>query len=299
MNREDLLKHVNIAIDVAKQDLMKQGKVLPVLVMTFPDKPMIIAPVPEKKIVPLILRRENPDAFTYTVEIWIRNSEQAERRDAVQVVAGTGPTRMISNMEFRKQNDKVMFNKVRFMTDEELDNSIVDMGLHDGILGEILGVWAPAPPGGRLFHVRRDGYNIWIPEGWRMGTYLDDKDPQKQRLSWWRAKDPHGAVRVTRYWNNSGKPVEPLMEARREAEIRRGKGAENIEIQQNATSATVTWSQIIQVPNATAQRGLFWQRVEKSGAMFVSFIGDAKTGDSDIQEEISLAREIASRIVLF
>lgn len=292
------MKHVNIAIDVAKQDLMKHGKVLPTLVMTFPDKPGIIAPVPEKKIVPLILRRENPDAFTYTAEIWIRDSKHQERRDAVQVVGGTGTSRIISRVEFRKQNDKITLEGVQSLTDDQFDQTIVDMGLHDDILGEILGLWASAPPGGRLFHVPRDGFKIWIPEGWRMGYGTDDKDPQKQILSWWRVKDPHGAVRVTRYWNNSGKPFEPLMEARREGEIRRGRGAENIEIQQNATSATVTWSQIIQVPNASAQRGLFWKRVEKGGALFVSFIGDAKTGDSDIQDEISLAREIASRIVL-
>ncbi len=298
MNREDLLKHANIALDVAKQDLLKRGRVLPTLVMIFQDKPGIIAPVPEEKIVPLILRRENPDAFTYTAEIWIRDSKQQERRDAIQVVAGTDLTRIILSMEFRKQDSRIIFDAVRILTDEQFNQSVVDMGLHDDILGEILGLWAPAPAGGRLFHIRRDGYKIWIPEGWRIGSGKDDRDPQREMISWWRVKDPHGAVRVSRYWNTSGKSLEPLMEARMEAEIRRRGNAENVQIEQNSFGATVTWNQTVQVPNANAQRGHYWKRFEKDGAVFVSFIYDATTEASDVSKEVSLAREIASRIVL-
>ena len=44
------MKHVNVAIDVAKQDLLKDGKDLPTLVMTFPDRPGIVAPVPVRMI---------------------------------------------------------------------------------------------------------------------------------------------------------------------------------------------------------------------------------------------------------
>lgn len=291
------MKHVSIAIDVAKQDLLKRGKVLPTLVMTFLDKPGIIVPVPEEKIVPLILRRENPDAFTYAAEIWVRDSEQGERRDAVQVVAGTGLTRIISTMEFRKQDNRVIFDDVRVLTDEQFNQSIVDMGLRDDILGEILGLWAPAPLGGREFYIVRGGYKIWVPEGWRIGREKDDKEPQGMRTTWWRVKDPHGAVRVSRYWNTSGNPREPAMEARREAEIRRAK-AENIQIEQTSSTATVTWSQTVATPNGGFQRGHIWKRFEKDGALFVSFSYDAKTGASDVQEEVSMVGEIASRIVL-
>ena len=298
MNREDLLKHANIAMDVAKQDLLKRGKVLPTLLMTFPDKPGIISPVPEEKIVPLILRRENPDAFTYTAEVWIRDSKQLERRDVVQVVAATGPTRIISRMGFRRQDNTVIFDEVQVLTDEQFNQSVVDLGLHDDILGEILGVWAPAPSGGRVFHIGRGGYKIWIPEGWRIGSEKDDKEPDGTRTTWWRVMDPHGAVRVSRYYNTSGNPLQPIMEARREAEIRRGGKAENLQLEQNSATATVSWSQTVPLPTGGIQRGHFWKRFEKDGAVFVSFSCDAKTAASDVHEEVSVVREIVSRIVL-
>ncbi len=116
MNRDDLLKHVSIAMDVAKDDLLKRGRVLPLLVMTFPDRPTIMAPVPEKKIIPSILMKERPEAFTYAVEIWVRDSEGQETRDAIQVIGGTGPIRVMATLEFQKK-DKIVFDKVRWLSD--------------------------------------------------------------------------------------------------------------------------------------------------------------------------------------
>ena len=174
MNREDLLKHANIAMDVAKQDLLKRGKVLPTLLMTFPDKPGIISPVPEEKIVPLILRRENPDAFTYTADVWIRDSKQQERRDAVQVVAATGPTRIISRMGFRRQDNTVIFDEVQVLTDEQFNQSVVDLGLHDDILGEILAC-------GRLL-LLEDGYFTSAGADTRFG-YPKDGELEARRMT--------------------------------------------------------------------------------------------------------------------
>ena len=52
------------------------------------------------------------------------------------------------------------------------------------------------------------------------------------------------------------------------------------------------------LPTGGIQRGHFWKRFEKDGAVFVSFSCDAKTEASDVHEEVSVVREIVSRIVL-
>src|SRR6266702_8482465 len=157
MNRDDLSKHVSIAMDVAKDDLLKRGRVLPLLVMTFPDRPTIMAPVPEKKIIPSILMKERPEAFTYAVEIWVRDSEGQETRDAIQVIGGTGPIRVMATLEFQKK-DKIVFDKVRWLSDSDLARSVVDRGLLDDVMGTVLDLWSPAPAGGRVYHVARSGF---------------------------------------------------------------------------------------------------------------------------------------------
>src|SRR2546427_5237938 len=172
MNREDLLKHVAIAMDLAKDELQKRGTVLSLLVMTFPDRPTIMAPVPDKKIIPPILMKELPDAFTYTVEIWLRDSESGEKRDAIQVIGGTGPTRIIATLEYQKK-EKIVFDEIRWLSESDLTRSIVDRGLLDEVMGTVLDLWSPAPPGGRVYYVARRGFEIWIPEGWRMGWEQD------------------------------------------------------------------------------------------------------------------------------
>ena len=64
MNREDLLKHAEVALNVAKGNLIEKGKVLPTLVM-IPgnNQPYKMTPAEDKNLVPPILKKERPEAF--------------------------------------------------------------------------------------------------------------------------------------------------------------------------------------------------------------------------------------------
>src|SRR3972149_4391964 len=65
-------------------------------------------------------------------------------------------------------------------------------------------LFAVAPPGGRTYRIRDFGYDIRIPEGWRMGG---EDQGGKGRPIFYRERDPHGAVRITRL-QPEGDPIE-------------------------------------------------------------------------------------------
>ena len=297
MNREDLLKDVAIAIDLAKDELLKRGRVLPLLIMTFPDRPTIMSPVPDIKIIPPVLKKENPQAFTYTGEVWLKDSESGEKRDAIQVIGGTGPTRVIVILEFQKK-DKIVFEKIRWLSESDLARSIVDRGLLDDAMGSILDLWSPAPPGGRVYHVARLSFEIWIPEGWRMGWEQDSKEPGGKRTTWWRVKNPHGSVRATRYYPSMGSEFMPIHAARVETQKRRESTAKDVQSEEFQNSAIISWNEEIQHPDGTKLRLHGWSRYEKAGLVFISFSYESKIQRLEVEDELASVSEIVKRVVL-
>jgi hypothetical protein len=203
MNREDLLKHAEVAMSVAKSNLVEKGKVQPTLVM-IPgnNQPNIMTPAGDKNLVPPILKKEKPEAFTWAAELWIGKSDTGDRKEAIEVVGGSGITRVLIRQIFYRQDGKIVFDDAWRPSEVELTGYAVDLGMIDGTRGEIMGVWDIASSGGRVFYVPTRGFRIWIPEGWRMAREIA-ADDGKPRPTFYRNNSPHGAVRVTTFWRKT------------------------------------------------------------------------------------------------
>jgi hypothetical protein len=298
MNREDLMKHAEVAMSVAKSDLLERGKVLPTLVMV-PGKnqPYIMTPVADKNLIPPILMKEKPEAFTWAAELWIRRADSSERREAIEVVGGCGITRVLIRQGFHKQDGKIVFEDRWVPSEIELAGYAVNLGMSDGTLGQIMGVWDVAPSGGRVFYVPTSGFRIWVPEGWRMAREVA-ADDGKPRPTFYRDSKPHGAVRVTTFWRKTEETRDPRAEARAESERRRQTpGVDNVAVEERQNSVIVSFRQVVKEPKQDQQTRMYvWLVHDALGHILVTFASNVNDRESEIMDEIVSIREIVNRI---
>lgn len=295
MNRVDLLKHAEVAMSVAKQDLLEKGKVLPNLVMVRGNnQPYIMTPAGDKNVIPLILKKEKREAFTWATELWIRKPETGERREAVEVVGGSGITRVLIRQGFHRQNGKVVFDDVWIPSEEEMVGYSVSLGMTDGTLGEIMGVWDIAPPGGRIFDVPSRGFRIWLPEGWRMAREIAAEDG-KPRPTFYRSNHPHGAVRVSTLWRKNHETRDLKTEAETEARRKQQTGALNVIVGEKADSVILSFSQVVKEADQPL-RMYVWQVHDSSGHILITFATNVNDTREEVIDEMASISEIVNRI---
>ncbi len=298
MNPEHLLKHAEVALSVAKKDLVEKGKVLPTLVMVQGNnQPYIIAPVPDRKIIPAILRKENPEAFTWAYEVWIRDSPTAEKRDAIEVVGGSGISRILMRQEYRRQNGTVTFDRALTLSEDELTRHAFGQAMADPLTGEIMGMWAVAPSGGRVFCAPMYGLRIWIPEGWRMAREIGAEDG-KPRPTFYRSENGHGGLRISTFRRDPSSIVDPIAEASQDAARRRNEpGVENLKVEQKSTSdAVVGWTKVVGVPGHDPMSAHAWRIYDLFGGVLLSFTHVTTFTEEDVASEVSSVEEIVRRL---
>ncbi len=296
MNRDDLLKHAQVAMDVAKGNLVEQGKVLPSLVV-FPwnNQPHILTPGVDKNMIPSILKKKNPEAFTWSYEVAIKQPETGDRKEAVEVVGRSGTTRVLIRQAFHRLDGKIVFDDTWVPLEAELGGYVVNLGMSDATFGEIMGIWDIAPSGGQIAYVPARRFKIWVPEGWRMAREIAAEDG-KPRPTFYRNNNPHGAVRVTTLWRNTNEPRDVGAEARAEAERRRRtQGVENVAVEEKHDLAIVSFSQIMQEKNRQ-NRMYAWLVHDAWGHILVTFASNLSDKQSELNDEIVSIREIVNRL---
>ncbi len=298
MNLEDLLKHTEVAMDAAKKSLLEEGKVLPLLVMIKGEnQPIIMSPVPDKGILPHILRKENPRAFVWSYEAWIRPPGTDERREAIQSVGGMDITRVMIDQEFSREDGKIMFGGKRILRDNELDCRIMNNGLYDPVFGEIMGLWAVAPTGGRTYCLPTSSLRVWVPEGWKTAKETDDRDG-KPRPIFFREGNPHGALRISTMWPTTARPYDFGSEAR--AALTHRRSMERVEselIEEKQDRIIVSWSQISQEPGQRhPTKAHAWWIYDQTGLIILTFAYSTSTNSIEVSDELAAARAIVRRI---
>lgn len=296
MKREDLLKHAEVAIDVAKSNLVEKGNVLPTLVMIpANNQPHVMIPAGDKNLIPQILKKENPEAFTWAYELWIKKPDTGDRKEAIEVVGGSGIARVLIRQIFHRQDGKIIFDDTWVPSETELAGYAVNLAMADGTLGEIMGVWDVAPVGGREIHVPTRGFRIWIPEGWRMAREIATDDG-KPRPTFYRSNSPHGAVRVTTFWRKSNEPRDLKAEAHAEAEKRRlTSGVEDLVVEEKKDSMIVSFSQTVQERDHPIRMHA-WLVHDASGHILVSFASNVKDTVPELRDEIASINDMVNRI---
>jgi len=294
------MRHTDVAMSVAKKSLLDSGQVPPTLVM-IPgnNQPFIMTPGSDRNLIPLILKKERPEAFTWDYEIWIRDSPSAPRREAIEGVGGSGISRVLIRQEYHRQDGKIVFDKTWIPSDSELAGHVFTQGMSDGVIGEIMGLWSVAPLGGRVFRAPMYGLEIWIPVGWRMAKENDARDG-KPRPTFYRERDPHGAVRVSTMWRTIEKSANPVAEARvRADEGRKTMGVEGVEVEEKPNLAIVTWSQVVNVPENQPMRAHAWWIYNAAGLIFLTFTHVTSFNAVDLADEMASVREMVNRIARF
>jgi hypothetical protein len=297
MNPEDLLKHTEIAMSSARKALLDKGKVLPTLVMVpGNNQPFIFAPVPDMKIIPHILRREKPEAFTWVYEVLIRIPQSDQSREAIEAIGRSGITIVSIRQEYHRQDGKIVFDKALTSSDTALAASIFERGMRDGLFGEIMGLWEVAPPGGRVVQALMYGLNIWVPEGWKMAKENDSKDG-KPKPTFYRDRNPHGALRISTMWRKADMTVDVLKEADENAEKgRTTPGVDGVEIERRPASVVVTWRKVMNMPGADPMWAYVWWIHDAAGLILLSFTYVTSFSPTDVAEEMASVREIVNRI---
>jgi hypothetical protein len=328
MNLEELQRLTSKALEPAKQNLVEFGQVLPVLLTLTPDGRQKTIPVPDKFQLGSVIRKEKPHAFFYVSEVWIREdltlqeqelnktrpgwaeiskrvqegrilapSESPNRREGLMIIGGTGTIRVSLQQRFHRDGGKIVFEDHPEMAELKVGDSLVDWD--DDAENNPSRLLTTAPAGGRIIHFDQPGFDIWIPEGWKMDWEPNSTDPQRSPI-WHRDKDPHGAVRIRVFENKPlpGRSRDSFEEARAEAQKRREiDRVSDVHIDEGRQYPLLTWIQRISDPKLTRPWTLYAFKVfDAKGSILNAFNHFSDTERSVVQEELASVREIASRI---
>jgi len=276
-----------------------------------------------------VIRKEKPYAFFYVSEVWIRDdltseehelnktrlgraeiskrvregrilapSESPKRREGILIIGGTGTFRVSLEQKFHREPGKIVFDSHPEIREGEVGDSLVDWD--DNAENNPSRLLTPAPAGGRIIHFDQPGFDIWIPEGWKMDWDPNSTDPQRTPI-WHRDKDPHGAVRI-RVYNNKpipGKSRDVLEEAREEARKRREiNDVSSVELDGRRPFPFINWIQEMSDSKQARPRTFHAFKVfDAKGSMLIAFDYFSDTEPSVVREELASAKEIANRIV--
>lgn len=329
MNLEELRQLVSKVLGPAKENLVEFGQVLPILLTFTADGRQKTIPVPDKFQVGNIIKKEKPQTFVYVSEVWIREdltpeeqelnktregwgeiarriqegrilapSESPNRREGIVIVGGTGTLRISLNQKFHRDKGKIVFDDNPEMRELKVGDSLVDWD--DNAQSNPSRLLTAAPSGGRIIHFDQTGFDIWIPEGWKMDWEPNSTDPDRNPV-WYREKNPNGGVRIRVYTNKPipGKTRDLFEEARAEAEKRRGiAGVDKVQLDEARQQPLLTFVQKTNDPSLTRPWTVHAFKVfDAKGAIVVLFNHSSDKERSVVQEELASVREIAYRIV--
>ena len=156
--------------------------------------------------------------------------------------------------------------------------------------------WSPAPPGGRTLRVF-GAFQIWVPEGWRMGAEPDADG--RGMPTWYRDHDPQGAIRIsTVTLAQSGET--PFLAAKSFAEGARARGAANVRVEEKAERVVASWDEVVMTPEMReGQHTMVWILSGPSVSLLITYAyPNGKRDTRPVLEEISTVRDIIGRIVL-
>lgn len=324
IDSEGLKQLIAKTLDPAKQNLEEYGQVLPVVLVFAEDGRQKTIPVPDKFQVGKTIQTEKPDAFVYVAEAWQRDftseerrldfpevqkrikegsmqgaSESPNRREVILLIGGTGTLRVSLEQRFHRERGKVVFDGVPEMKELKLGDSLVDW--QDEGTRSSSRFLTTAPSGGRIIHFEQPGFDIWIPEGWKMGWEPNADDPNRTPV-FYREKNPHGGLRlrVATYKSTPEKPWDPLRQAKSEAELRRKS------VDMSNVSLDESKERPILVCRFTAKKAPTLDRpwaitlfkvFDSKGAIELMWMNQAEMKDSEFAEELESLKEIANRII--
>jgi len=305
----------------AKQNLEEYGHVLPVVLIFTQDGRQKTIPVPDKSQVGKTIQREKPDAFVYVAEAWQRDTTNEERkldfpevqkriqdgsilgaskspnrREVILLIGGLGDFRVSLEQRFRREGGKILFDAPE-MKELKVGDSLVDW--QDDGADNSSRVLRTAPSGGRIIRFDQPGFEIWIPEGWKMSWEPNANDPNRTPV-WYREKSPHGGLRlrVVSYRGGPEMPWNPSEQARREADTRRKReGAMKVSLEENGGRPILICKFTSNDPALSRSWDVTSFKVfDSKGAFELMWMNQAEMNESEFVEELTSVRQIANRI---
>ncbi len=162
---------------------------------------------------------------------------------------------------------------------------------------------ATAPPEGRIVRLLDYGYQVFVPGGWRLDAEQDPRTGEGRPI-WYRAENPHGAIRITRYGAEQrriGGKGDPLRFARWRYQKQRGNpNIRDLSIEDTNDRVQLSWIEVVnpagQDHTTTAH---VWAIAESKGELLISFTYDSRLLlTDDVNRELREAREMATRATL-
>lgn len=148
-----------------------------------------------------------------------------------------------------------------------------------------------APRGGRVFRMRDFGYQIWIPEGWRMGG--EESEGRNQPI-FFRERKPNGAVRISQLQDQR----DPIASVLRMCEKARGKGGVmDFQSEIRPDRAWFRYRQIVSAEGQASQDTHAFVLATREGSVLVSFAHDASTPEENVRDELAAFQKITDAIV--
>ncbi len=159
---------------------------------------------------------------------------------------------------------------------------------------------SPSPSGGRAFRVTSRGYQIWIPESWRMDSEPDPEHPNDKFPIWYREPNGIGTLRVTalRIGGNGQNRYDPGALAREQFERYNARpNVKDCQLESASGRPTLSFNELTHEGQIAVSRYL-WMIYDPKGMLVLTFVFDAKKIDtSDIRKELDQVQEIVKRIV--
>jgi hypothetical protein len=321
IDNERLKQLLATTLGPAKQNLDEYGKVLPVVLIFTEDGRQRTIPVPDKFQVGKTIEKEKPDAFVYVAEAWQRDftpeekkldfsevqkrikeggalgaSESPNRREIILLIGGTGSVRVSLEQRFHRDQGKVVFDGVPEMKELKVGDSLVDWKDERAVDSSQL--FTTAPIGGRIMRFEQPGFEIWIPEGWKMQWEPNATDLNRTPV-WFRERDPHGGLRLrVQTYKGAPTPWDPLGEARKEADARRKReGVESVQLDESRERPLLTCK--LSTKGQTLDRPwkiIVFKVFDSRGAIELMWMNQAEMKESETLEELASVKEIANRI---
>lgn len=321
IDNEKLKQLLTTTLGPAKQNLDEYGKVLPVVLIFTEDGRQKTIPVPDKFQVGKTIQSEKPDAFVYVAEAWQRDftteekklgfsevqkrveegrvpgaGESPNRREVILLIGGTGSVRVSLEQRFHRDRGKVLFDGIPEMKELKVGDSLVDWKDEREVDSSRL--LTTAPTGGRIVRFDQPGFEIWIPEGWKMQWEPNSADPNRTPV-WFRERDPHGGLRLrVQTYKGAPKPWDPLGEARKETDARRKReDMESVLLDEKRERPILICRFSSKGPPLDRPWKVTMFKVfDSRGAIELMWMNQAEIKESEILEELASLKEIANRI---
>jgi len=160
-----------------------------------------------------------------------------------------------------------------------------------------------APPEGRIDRLLDHGYQVFVPSGWRLDAEQDPRTGEGRPI-WYRAENPHGAIRITRYGveqRRIGGKGDPLRFARWRYQKQRGNpNIRDLSIEDTVDRVRLSWIEVVKpLGQDHTTTAYVWATAESKGELLISFTYDSRLLlTDDLNRELRDASEMATGATL-